>query len=246
MSTVADPFAFLSPAAADGAVLRTPMERNHAAAGAEFEDRDGWRVADYPTNGEAPAWAADISHHGKIDVRGPHAEIDRLSAGLELGKASHVDGVWTLRLSPSHAVVLCPFSRVEQLRTRIASEAEAICATDMTCGWAGVMLGGERVRDVFMRSSSLDVRPHRFPAGACMAGSVMRCGSIILNDPVNGSAIDRFRETSASDADVESRLWVLCGWEFGEYMWESLLDAGAMLGIIPVSAAAVLRSEVPA
>ena len=182
MSTVADPFAFLSPAAAEGAVLRTPMERNHAAAGAEFEDRDGWRVADYPSNGEAPAWAADISHHGKIDVRGPHAEIDRLSAGLELGKASHVDGVWTLRLSPSHAVVLCPFSRVEQLRTRIASESEAICATDMTCGWAGVMLGGERVRDVFMRSSSLDVRPHRFPAGACMAGSVMRCGSIILND----------------------------------------------------------------
>ena len=48
MSTVADPFAFLSPAAADGAVLRTPMERNHRAAGAEFEDRDGWRVADYP------------------------------------------------------------------------------------------------------------------------------------------------------------------------------------------------------
>ena len=226
MSTVADPFAFLSPAAAEGAVLRTPMERNHRAAGAEFEDRDGWRVADYPSNGDAPAWAADISHHGKIDVRGPHAEIDRLSAGLELGRASHVDGVWTLRLSPSHALVLCPFTRVEQLRSRIASESAAICATDMTCGWAGVMLGGERVRDVFMRSSSLDVRPHRFPAGACMAGSVMRCGSIILND--------------------DARFWVLCGWEFGEYMWESLLDAGAMLGITPVSATAVLRSEVAA
>jgi len=61
VSTVADPFAFLSPAAAEGAVLRTPMERNHRAAGAEFEDRDGWRVADYPSNGDAPAWAADIS-----------------------------------------------------------------------------------------------------------------------------------------------------------------------------------------
>jgi hypothetical protein len=29
-------------------------------------------------------------------------------------------------------------------------------------------------------------------------------------------------------------------------MWESLLDAGAMLGIAPVSATAVLRSEVSA
>ena len=221
MSTVADPFAFLSPAAAEGAVLRTPMDRNHAVAGAEFEDRDGWRVADYPTNGEAPAWAADISHHGKIDVRGPHAEIDRLSAGLELGTASHVDGVWTLRLSPSHALVLCPFERVVELGERIGEGV-----VDMTCGWAAVVLGGPAARDVFMRSSSLDVRPHRFPAGSCMAGSVMRCVSIILND--------------------DGRLWVLCGWEFGEYMWESLLDAGAMLGITPVSATVVLRSEVPA
>ena len=177
-----------------------------SAAGAEFEDHDGWRVAAYPSNGEPPPGRPTSPTTARSTCAAPHAEIDQLSAGLELGSASHVDGVWTLRLSPSHAVVLCPFSRVEQLRTRIASEADAICATDMTCGWAAVMLGGERVRDVFMRSSSLDVRPHRFPAGACMAGSVMRSGSIVLND--------------------DGRFWVLCGWEFGEYMWESLLDAG--------------------
>jgi hypothetical protein len=59
-----------------------------------------------------------------------------------------------------------------------------------------------------------------------MAGSVMRCGSIILND--------------------DGRFWVLCGWEFGEYMWESLLDAGQALGIAPVSAAVALGSEVAA
>jgi hypothetical protein len=55
---------------------------------------------------------------------------------------------------------------------------------------------------------------------------VMRCGSIILND--------------------DGRFWVLCGWEFGEYMWESLLDAGQALGIAPVSAAVALGSEVAA
>ena len=52
-----------------------------------------------------------------------------------------------------------------------------------------------------------DVRAARFPAGACMAGSVMRCRRSILN---------------AGD-----RLVMLCGWEFGEYFWEALLDAGA-------------------
>ena len=132
----------------------------------------------------------------------------------------HVDGVWTLRLSPTHAVVLCPFDRVEELRSRIAS-APTICVVDMTCGWVAVMIGGEQVREVFMRSSSLDVRPHRFPPGACMAGSVMRCASIVLND--------------------EDRFWVLCGWEFGEYMWDSLLDAGVNLDITPVSAGVAPR-----
>jgi heterotetrameric sarcosine oxidase gamma subunit len=227
VSTVADPFAFLSPAAASGdAELRTPMERSHLAAGAEIQSHEGWRIAVYPDNGPVAAWAADLSHHGKIDVRGPAAQIDEITGRLDLGRASSVDGVWTLRLSPTHAVVLCPFGRVDELRTRIAGQSEALCVVDMTCGWAAVMIGGEKVREVFMRSSSLDVRPHRFPHGACTAGSVMRCGSILLND--------------------EDRLWVLCGWEFGEYMWDSLLDAGVNLGIAPVSAGVALGREVTA
>ena len=226
MSTVADPFAFLSAAAVAGdAEMRTPMERSHLAAGAEIEHHDGWRIAAYPGNGEPAAWAADASHHGKIDVRGTVAEIDDVTGGLEIGRASHVDGVWTLRLSPTHAVVLCPFGRVEELRSRIASQ-ESLCVVDMTCGWAAVVIGGELVREVFMRSSALDVRPDRFPSGACTGGSVMRCPSIILND--------------------DGRFWVLCGWEFGEYMWDSLLDAGVGFGITPVSAGVALGREVTA
>jgi heterotetrameric sarcosine oxidase gamma subunit len=226
VSTVADPFAFLSAAAVgDDAELRTPMERSHLRAGAEIELRDGWRVAVYPDNGTLPAWAVDASHHGKIDVRGTPYEIDGVTGGLELGRASLVDGVWTLRLSPTHAIVLCPFGRVGELRLRIARQ-ESLCVVDMTCGWAAVVIGGELVREVFMRSSALDVRPHRFPSGACAAGSVMRCPSIVLND--------------------EGRFWVLCGWEFGEYMWDSLLDAGATFGIAPASADVVLGREVAA
>ncbi|HEY0389654.1 MAG TPA: sarcosine oxidase subunit gamma family protein [Gaiellales bacterium] len=221
-----DPFAFLSPAAAQDVALRSPMERTHRAAGAELESHDGWRIAAYPPNGSASAWLADLSHVGKIDVRGTAEQIDTLTGGSELGRASHVDGVWTLRLSPSHAIVLCPFGRVAELRERIRSGAADLTVVDMTCGWAAMMIGGEHVREVFMRSSSLDVRPHRFPAGACMPGSVMRCASIVLND--------------------EGRFWVLCGWEFGEYMWDSLLDAGATLGIAPVSSRVAQGTEVAA
>ena len=215
MSSTENPFAFLSPAATSGAALRTPMERNHLSAGATLEQRDGWRIAEYEPRDGLEAWAADVSHVGKLDVRGTAERIDELTGSLDLGRADSTDGVWTLRLSPTHAVVLCPFERVVELGERIGEGV-----VDMTCGWAAVVLGGPAARDVFMRSSSLDVREGRFPSGACMAGSVMRCPSIVLNDA--------------------GRLWVLCGWEFGEYMWQALLDAGVSRDIAPVSSSVAL------
>jgi glycine cleavage system aminomethyltransferase T len=220
---MSDSFAFLSPAAVratDGhrPLLRTPVERNHVAAGATIEEAGGWRIARYdPEPGDA--WLADVSHIGKLDVRGNQTRVDELTASAELGAASHHDGVWTLRLSPTHAIVLCAFERVADLRERIG-----VGATDMTCGWAAFTLGGPAMRDVFMRSSSLDVRESRFPAGRCMAGSVMRAGTIVLNEG------DRFR--------------MLVNWEVGEYFWEAILDAGVNFGIAPVSADVALREGV--
>ena len=148
------------------------------------------------------------------------AEVDELTGGAETGQANHTDGVWSWgcrRRTPSSS----PNPPTAALRERIGAGA-----TDITCGWAAVMLGGDRVRDVFHRSSGLDVRESRFGPGRCVAGSVMRCPSIVLND--------------------DGRLWVLCGWEFGEYMWDALLDAGVPIGIGPVSAGVALREEVTA
>lgn len=208
-----DPYAFLSPAAAAaGVALRTPMERSHLAAGATIEAKDGWRLAAYEP-AAADAWACDVSHLGKLDVRAPAADLDALTAGLEPGAARDDDGVWTLRLTPTHAYVLCPFPRAAGLRERIGA-----AAVDVTCGMAAVALGGERRRDVFNRSSGLDVRESRFGPDRCMAGSVMRVPALVLN--------------RGSD------LVMLVAWEYGEYFWEAILDAGETVGIARTGAAA--------
>jgi glycine cleavage system aminomethyltransferase T len=208
-----DPYAFLSPAAAaDGVALRTPMERSHLATGATIEVKDGWRVAAYEP-AAADAWAFDVSHLGKLDLRAPAAELDGLTGGLQPGAARDDDGVWTLRLTPTHAYVLCPFPRVAGLRERIGT-----AAIDVTCGMAAVALGGERRRDVFNRSSGLDVRESRFGPGRCMAGSVMRVPALVLN----------------RGAD----LVMLVAWEYGEYFWEAILDAGETVAIARAGAAA--------
>ena len=181
------------------------MEHSHLAAGATIEEHDGWRVAAYE-QAEGDAWACDLSHLGKLDVRGTAAEIDALTGGLGLGAARNDDEVWTMRLTPTHAYVLCPFSRVAALRARIGAGA-----IDATCGLAAVALGGERRRDVFNRSSGLDVRESRFGPNRCMAGSVMRLPTLVLN--------------RGDD------LVMLVAWEMGEYFWEAILDAGETLGI---------------
>jgi hypothetical protein len=63
------------------------------------------------------------------------------------------------------------------------------------------------------RSSGLDVRPSRFGPNRCMAGSVMRVPTLVLNE---GESISMF-----------------VGWEYGEYFWDAILDAGATVGIGP-------------
>jgi glycine cleavage system aminomethyltransferase T len=202
-----DPYAFMSPsAAAAGVALRTPMERRHAAAGATVEERDGWRIGVYPEDEEHDPWIADVSHLGKLDLRGSTAELDELTGGLGSGGARQDGEVWTLRLSPTHGYVLCPFPRLAPLRESIGAPA-----IDVTCGLAGVAVGGSRWRHVMQRSSGLDVRESRFPPNRCMAGSVMRVPTLVLHD---GEGISMF-----------------VGWEYGEYFWDAVLDAGATLGI---------------
>lgn len=203
-----DPYAFMSPATAgNGVVLRTPMDRRHSAAGATFAERDGWRVAEYE-GAPADPWLADVSHLGKLDLRGSQAELDELTGGLGTGAARRDGDVWTLRLTPVHGYVLCPYGRVGELRATIGA-----AAIDVTSGLAGVALGGSQWREVMNRSSGLDVRPSRFGPNRCMAGSVMRVQTLILNE---GESISMF-----------------VGWEYGEYFWDALLDAGETLGIGP-------------
>lgn len=217
--TERDPYAFLSPAAAAAGVgLRTPMERSHLAAGAGIETVDGWRVAAYPAADGADAWAADLSHLGKLDLRGTAAEIDPLTGGLENGAARHDGDVWTLRLTSTHGYVLAPFGQVAALRGRIGGPA-----IDVSCGLAAVVLGGPRRRDVFNRSSGLDVREDRFGPNRCMAGSVMRVPTLVLN--------------RGDD------LLMLVAWEYGEYFFDAILDAGETIGIVRTGAVTRAAAE---
>ena len=118
------------------------MERAHLAAGATLAEPStaGGSRRTRPADAEAAATATDVSHLGKLDVRGPAAELDALTGGLGPGAARADDDVWTLRLTPTHGYVLCPFGA----RGRRCASASARPRSTSPARYAAVALGGER------------------------------------------------------------------------------------------------------
>jgi glycine cleavage system aminomethyltransferase T len=154
---------FLSPSlAADEhgfhPIARSAVEPLYRAAGAVFDERDGWRVAAaVPEQAEAlrAVGIADLSHLGKLDVRPAPPEADE---GLQPGVTRPV----AYRLSPRRALVLFP----ESARAGV-SEAlgDADLLLDVTAAYTVLAIAGPHARTLIARLTHL----HDFPSGGDVA-----------------------------------------------------------------------------
>jgi heterotetrameric sarcosine oxidase gamma subunit len=211
--------AFLSPSA--GALSRSPMERQARAAGAAFEERDGWNVAVRFAGLEAErervrstVGFADMSQLGKIELQGGHA------AHLPLGEASLVEGAWWCPYSRERAIVVCEPADLADLRGQVvdrAREEDGPAGTiDVTTVFAALAIEGPQAREVFARFTALDLRDQITPVRAFRPGSVARTPGAILRQS-------------------EERWLMLFGAALGQYMWTVVADAAESLGGGPVA-----------
>ena len=228
---------FLAPDAANGGkrfapLARTPMERAARAAGARFETRDGWSVAvgyaslehEREACRRAAGWA-DVSHLGKIEL---HAAADDLAAivssaaggaTLELGTATRAADAWWLPLTHERALVVCEPGAVASLRERVqsgaAGAAQTVSIVDATSKFTALALVGPLAREVFARFSAIDVRAQSLPVGGFRPGSIARSPGLLVREG-------------------EDRFLMMIGWALGQYLWETVADAGGHLGGAPV------------
>ncbi len=217
---------FLSPhGAADGVVARSPMERQAAAAGARFEQRDGWSIAVAYGSPEQEAQAcagtaawADVSHLGKLELQGRGISG---RAGLELGRASRRGGGWWCPLTPDRALVICEPSMLAAAREQIPEPASVV---DVTTMFAALTLVGPLSREVFARFCAIDLRPQVTPVGGLRPGSIARQPGLILRE-------------------AQERYLFLFGWAVGQYMWTVVDDAARHLGGRPVGVDALASLE---
>jgi heterotetrameric sarcosine oxidase gamma subunit len=228
---------FLSPGDAVGVAARSPVEREARAAGARFEERNGWNVAvDYgaaederATVERAVGWA-DMCHLGKLQVQGPELAAIVAAAGegaeLQPGSATRAAGAWWCPVTPERALVLCEAGRTAALRAALEEAVGDRFATvlDLTTAWGALAIAGPQARETFARFCAIDLRPASTPVAGFRPGSVARTPGFVL-------------------CEGDDRFLALFGWAVARYLWTVVADAARSLGGAPVGVDALATVE---
>ena len=237
-------------------VKRTPMHRKHVEMGARMVDLGPWkRPYDYGSPQEEclavrqRVGIIDVSTLGKLDVRGPDAPalLDKVYthnfSGLRLGRVRYgvlcgdngtiMDDGTVARLSGDRYFVTTTTGNVESIEEWLkwwmaGTDMEAY-VSNVTSGYAAINVAGPRARETLSKITDVDLATDRFRYMRCREGEVAGVPSMLLRIGFVGET----------------------GWEvhfpaeFGEHMWDALMDAGREFGIAPfgLEAQRILRLE---
>jgi glycine cleavage system aminomethyltransferase T len=193
----------------DGVIARSPMESAVQAAGGRFEVRDGWNVAVDYAGG-----SGDPERVGWADMS--HLRTLELQAD-----AAALDATGNLRLGEAVRADGAWWCRLTATRALVIGGTEDVPgALDVTSNFAAITLVGPLAREVLARFCALDLRPAVTPVRALRPGSIGRQPGVLIRE-------------------AEDRYLFLFGWATGEYMWQTVTDAGEHLGGRPIGADAL-------
>jgi sarcosine oxidase subunit alpha len=237
-------------------VQRTPMHRRHEQAGAVWMDAGTWRrpraygdPADEVRAVRERVGIIDVSTLGKLDVQGRDAGrlLEKVYthrfAALPLGRVRYavasddsgivLDDGTVARLGTDRYFVTTTTSGVGQMESwlRWWTEGTGWCAhvANVTSTYAAINLAGPRARDVIARLTELDLSATALPYLAAVEGAVAGIPTLLL------------RVGFVGELGFEMHFPA----DYGEAMWDALLEAGAEFGIRPfgVEAQRILRLE---
>ncbi len=237
-------------------VKRTSMHYQHAAATSNFMNMGVWkRPLLYSTIGEEydavrnHAGLIDVSSLGKLSVHGTHAPamLDKVYthwfSKLEVGRARYgvicdesgtiLDDGTVARLTDDRYYVTTSTGNIDFVEQWIkwwaTGNDQCVHIVNLTSGVAAVNVAGPEARNILARLTDADLSDNAFPYMACRESKVAEVQAILLRVGFVGET----------------------GWEihfpaeYGEFVWNSLLEAGKEFGLKPfgVEAQRLLRLE---
>ena len=237
-------------------IKRTPLDRKHREYGARMMDLGPWkRPHSYgPPQEECRAvrervGIIDVSTLGKLDVQGRDAPaildkvythvfsdlpVGRIRYGLLCSDSGVImdDGTVT-RLAEDRYFITTTTGNTELIEEWLkwwsAGTGWCVHVTNVTPGYAAINVAGQRARDTLSVLTDVDLSPDNFRYMRSATGEVAGVPCLLLRIGFVGET----------------------GWEihfpaeYGEYMWDALMDAGRQYSIAPfgVEAQRILRLE---
>ena len=202
-----------------------PVARSPIAPAAPEVVAAGWAVSGRRSG--AALTLTDCTPLAKVAVKATWDGAMAKALGVSLGIATRITwdfgaggvpillvgsgpGEWHALAPPgTHACI------AEQLAKTAAQVDELVTVIDLTHGRALVRLTGERSRDLLAKECGLDLADHLCPDGAALRSAVAGLASDLVRDDRDGA-----------------RSYLLhCERSSGQYLFDSLLDAGDEFGV---------------
>jgi len=224
---------------------RSALHEQHLALGATMvEDGGWWRPVRYGAPEEevqsirTGVGLLDASPLSKLDVKGQEIaatvqQVLSLGTPLRVGLAQRIprsdttafatDGL-CCPLARDHAVLITASGTAQTVERLFEAHVQKSCVhvTDLTSALAAIHLMGPASAELLSKVSALELSPRAFDDLMCTEGSVAKVHALALRRDVGGKL----------------GYEIYCDRSLGEYMWDTLNDAGQEFGVIPIGLAA--------
>ena len=215
----------------------------HLALGAEMEESYGWlRPARYTTPDEeseavrAGVGLCDTSPSGKLLL---HGEIDRyVMEGLQQGgpqepgdaglmqftEDSGIGDILAARLTSDEALLVTAPNQSPMVAETLGSMEDG-CAhsVDVTSTRTGICVAGPGAQSTLAGVTEIDTSTHGFPDMSCAQGSISQVHATLIRH----------------DLGDLPRYSIYVDRAYGEYLWQTLTEAGERYAITPFGTTAL-------
>ncbi len=232
--------------AADSPVAQSVFHPIHLAHGATMVESDGWSrpsrytaVDDEIGSVRLGVGIADISPVGKLrvycdDLDSFLNEAFRQVTTIPTGRTtvrqftedSGISDVVEARLADDEALFITA-PRQARAVANVLEDVEAVCAhwVNVTSGHAGVAVAGPQSHLLLAAVTETNVSPEAFVDMSCAQGKVAEIHGTVLRRDIRGL--------------LSYELYFAR--EYGEYMWDALMEAGERYGLKPFGTEALIQ-----
>ena len=213
------------------------MHQQHVDLGAVMEEVDGWQrptrylsVEEELEQIRKGVGLCDVSPTGKLLIQGEAIDdilgtaFPKLGA-LDIGDAraqslktgSTDSEVLLARLAADEALALTPPNMAPQVAESLEGPEQCIHALEITSALAGVKVAGPLAHQLLAAVTEIDVSLDGFSNMTCAQAPVAEVHGTLLRNDMDGL--------------LSFELYF--GREYGEYMWDALMEAGEEYGVVP-------------